>query len=58
MEHNAPLITTIAAGFGLALILGFAAERMVRVPGTLEAQASGIVIPLLQVQRASSAWCA
>jgi CPA2 family monovalent cation:H+ antiporter-2 len=28
MEHNVTLITTITAGFGLALILGFIAERL------------------------------
>ncbi|MDP3212267.1 YbaL family putative K(+) efflux transporter [Methylotenera sp.] len=28
MEHNVTLITTIAAGFGLALIFGFIAERL------------------------------
>ena len=27
MPHDVPLITTLAAGFGLALILGFAAAR-------------------------------
>ena len=27
MEHNVTLITTVAAGFGLALIFGFIAER-------------------------------
>ena len=31
MEHNISLITTLAAGFGLALILGFAAEKL-RIP--------------------------
>jgi len=31
MEHNVSLITTLAAGFGLALVLGFAAERL-KVP--------------------------
>ena len=28
IEHNIPLITTVAAGFGMALILGFIAERL------------------------------
>jgi CPA2 family monovalent cation:H+ antiporter-2 len=28
MEHNFPLITTITAGFGIALLLGFIAERL------------------------------
>ena len=32
MEHNIPLITTLAAGFGIALVLGFLAER-IKVPG-------------------------
>ena len=31
MEHNIPLITTLAAGFGIALVLGFLAER-IKVP--------------------------
>ncbi|MGN5478281.1 hypothetical protein ACTMU2_18570 [Cupriavidus basilensis] len=31
MEHNVPLITTLAAGFGIALVLGFLAER-IKVP--------------------------
>ena len=31
MEHNIPLITTLAAGFGIALIFGVIAERL-RVP--------------------------
>ena len=31
MPHNVTLITTIAAGFGMALILGFVAER-VKIP--------------------------
>jgi hypothetical protein len=31
MEHSLPLITTLAAAFGLALILGFIAERL-KVP--------------------------
>ena len=31
MEHNIPLITTIAAGLGLALVLGFVAARL-RLP--------------------------
>jgi len=28
MDHNIPLITTLAAGFGIALVLGFVAERL------------------------------
>ena len=28
MDHNIPLITTLAAGFGIALALGFIAERL------------------------------
>ena len=28
MDHNIPLITTVAVAFGLALILGFAAVRL------------------------------
>ena len=33
MEHNIPLITTLAAGFGVALLLGFLAERL-RLPAS------------------------
>jgi CPA2 family monovalent cation:H+ antiporter-2 len=43
MEHGVSLITTIAAGFGLALILGFAAERL-RVPALVGYLLAGIVI--------------
>ena len=28
MDHHIPLITTLAAGFGIALLLGFVAERL------------------------------
>ena len=43
MEHNIPLITTIAAGFGIALILGFIAERL-NVPALVGYLLAGIVI--------------
>lgn len=43
MEHNIPLITTIAAGFGIALILGFIAER-VKVPALVGYLVAGIII--------------
>ncbi|MDB5742800.1 MAG: Kef-type potassium/proton antiporter, family [Polaromonas sp.] len=43
MEHNVPLITTIAAGFGIALILGFLAER-IRVPALVGYLVAGILI--------------
>ena len=43
MEHNISLITTLAAGFGIALILGFAAERM-KVPALVGYLAAGILI--------------
>ncbi|MBE0626414.1 MAG: Kef family K(+) transporter [Burkholderiales bacterium] len=43
MEHNVSLITTIAAGFGLALIFGFAAERL-KVPALVGYLLAGIVI--------------
>ncbi|GHT99598.1 efflux pump/antiporter [Betaproteobacteria bacterium] len=43
MEHNLPLITTIAAGFGMALLLGFIAER-VHVPALVGYLIAGIVI--------------
>ncbi len=43
MEHNTALITTIAAGFGIALILGFIAER-IRVPALVGYLVAGILI--------------
>ena len=43
MEHNISLITTLAAGFGIALILGFLAERM-RVPALVGYLLAGIII--------------
>jgi monovalent cation:H+ antiporter-2, CPA2 family len=43
MEHNISLITTIAAGFGIALILGFIAER-IKVPALVGYLLAGIVI--------------
>ena len=43
MEHNVSLITTLAAGFGLALIFGFAAERL-KVPALVGYLLAGIMI--------------
>ncbi len=43
MEHNIPLITTLAAGFGVALILGFLAER-IKVPALVGYLLAGILI--------------
>ncbi|MBG6076048.1 YbaL family putative K(+) efflux transporter [Polaromonas sp. CG_9.11] len=43
MEHSIPLITTIAAGFGMALILGFIAERL-KVPALVGYLVAGILI--------------
>ena len=43
MEHNIPLITTIAAGLVVALILGFLAEK-VRIPAFLGYLLAGILI--------------
>lgn len=43
MEHNIPLITTLVAGFGVALILGFIAER-IKVPALVGYLAAGIII--------------
>ncbi|MDH0867703.1 YbaL family putative K(+) efflux transporter [Mitsuaria sp. GD03876] len=43
MEHNVSLISTLAAGFGLALILGFIAERM-RLPALVGYLLAGIAI--------------
>ena len=43
MPHSTPLITTIAAAFGLALLLGFAATRL-RVPALVGYLLAGILI--------------
>ncbi len=43
MDHELPLITTIAAGLGLALVLGFLAARL-RLPALVGYLLAGIVI--------------
>src|ERR1043165_3678914 len=43
MEHNLPLITTLAAAFGLALIFGFIAERL-KVPALVGYLLAGIML--------------
>ncbi len=43
MDHNLTLITTLAAGFGIALVLGFLAER-VKIPALVGYLVSGIII--------------
>lgn len=43
MEHNIPLITTLAAGFSVALVLGFLAER-IKVPPLVGYLVAGILI--------------
>jgi monovalent cation:H+ antiporter-2, CPA2 family len=43
MPHSVPLITTIAAGFGLALVLGFLAARL-KVPALVGYLLAGILI--------------
>ncbi|MBX3641852.1 MAG: Kef family K(+) transporter [Rubrivivax sp.] len=43
MEHNVSLITTLAAGFGLALVLGFCAERL-KIPALVGYLLAGIAI--------------
>ena len=43
MEHEVTLITTLAAGFGLALLLGFLAERL-RLPALVGYLLAGILI--------------
>ncbi|WER49086.1 YbaL family putative K(+) efflux transporter [Cupriavidus sp. WKF15] len=43
MEHNIPLITTLAAGFGIALVLGYLAER-IKVPALVGYLVAGIII--------------
>jgi CPA2 family monovalent cation:H+ antiporter-2 len=43
MDHNISLITTIAAGFGVALIFGFIAERL-KIPALVGYLVAGILI--------------
>lgn len=43
MQHNVSLITTIAAAFSVALILGFAAER-IKIPALVGYLVAGIII--------------
>ena len=43
MDHNISLITTIAAGFGVALIFGFIAER-IKLPALVGYLVAGILI--------------
>jgi CPA2 family monovalent cation:H+ antiporter-2 len=43
MEHNVTLITTLAAGFGLALLLGFCAEWL-KIPALVGYLLAGIAI--------------
>ncbi len=43
MEHSLTLITTVAAGFGLALVLGFVAERL-KIPALVGYLLAGILI--------------
>lgn len=43
MEHNIPLITTLVSGFGVALILGFIAER-IKIPALVGYLVAGIII--------------
>lgn len=43
MDHNITLITTLAVGFGLALILGFIAERL-KIPALVGYLLAGIVL--------------
>ena len=43
MPHSVNLITTIAAGLGLALIMGFAATRL-RLPPLVGYLVAGIII--------------
>ena len=43
MEHNIPQITTLAAGFSVALVLGFLAER-IKVPALVGYLLAGILI--------------
>lgn len=43
MEHHVPLISTIAAGFALALVLGFIAEK-INIPALVGYLLAGIII--------------
>jgi CPA2 family monovalent cation:H+ antiporter-2 len=43
MDHNISLITTLAAGFSVALVLGFLAER-IKVPALVGYLVAGIII--------------
>ena len=43
MEHSVSLITTLAAGFGLALVLGFIAAKL-KLPALVGYLLAGIVI--------------
>ena len=43
MEHNISLISTLAAGFGIALVLGFVAER-IKMPALVGYLLAGIII--------------
>src|SRR5688572_16648200 len=43
MEHDITLITTLASGFGIALVLGFIAERL-KVPALVGYLVAGIII--------------
>jgi CPA2 family monovalent cation:H+ antiporter-2 len=43
MEHNFPLITTVTAGFGIALVLGFIVEQL-RTPALVGYLIAGILI--------------
>ncbi len=43
MDHHIPLITTLATGFGIALVLGFLAER-IRIPALVGYLIAGIII--------------
>jgi CPA2 family monovalent cation:H+ antiporter-2 len=43
MDHNIPLITTIAAGLGLALVLGFIAARL-RLPALVGYLVAGVLL--------------
>jgi len=43
MEHNISLITTLAGGFGLALIFGFIAEK-IKLPALIGYLCAGILL--------------
>ena len=53
MDHHVPLIATIAAGLGLALLLGFVAARLDR-PARAGYLPAGVLMGRYVVERCAS----